>query len=277
MTGFASLGRELDPETVVPERPRPGQQKVQPPEARAPRVSLNTPSLSPIGSQAAAAERVRLVRGSLQCREQRLELGELDRSRPPPTAADRARERAERDLRRRGSECRPANEAIARIAHCRRGRRGRRSWPRVERGARAPQALRRARQRLGVSPSFASASWLARTLARSKRGSALLGSSAKADARLRQRGGEPRLGHIEQRTQHGDPGPGAHLRDRGKPVEPAAALEPHEEGLGLIVEMMRRDQSRDVMGMAIGRHEVVARLPRAGLNASLLAFRAATR
>ena len=77
-----------------------------------------------------------------------------------------------------------------------------------------------------------------------------------------ERGDEPRLGHVEQGTQHGNAGPATALRNRGKPVQPAATRQPHEHSLGLIVEMMGGDDCRDVMGVAVARHEIVARDPR---------------
>jgi len=70
-----------------------------------------------------------------------------------------------------------------------------------------------------------------------------------AKTRRDERGGKPGLRHVEQRPQHGDAGPHALLGDGGKAVEPAAALEPHEEGLGLIVEVMRGDERRNVVRM----------------------------
>ena len=91
-----------------------------------------------------------------------------------------------------------------------------------------------------------------------------------AKTRRGQRGSKPGLRHVEQRPQHGDAGPHALLGNGGKAVEPAAALEPHEEGLGLIVEVMRGDERRNVMRMAIGGHEIVARLTRALLQAAAL-------
>ena len=91
-----------------------------------------------------------------------------------------------------------------------------------------------------------------------------------AKTRRDERGSKPGLRHVEQRPQHGDAGPHALLGDGGKAVETAAALEPHEEGLGLIVEVMCGDERRNVMRMAIGGHEIVARLTRALLQAAAL-------
>ena len=140
----------------------------------------------------------------------------------------------------------------------------------VERGPCAPEPPRRARQRLRREPELRQRIAVGahpRTLEALIAIARILGP---AKTRRDERGGKPRLRHVEQRPQHGDAGPHALLGDGGEAVEPAAALEPHEEGLGLIVEVMRGDERRNVMRMAIGGHEVVARLPRALLQAAAL-------
>ncbi len=131
----------------------------------------------------------------------------------------------------------------------------------------APQATRRKRQRLRREPERFErfgASPHPRAL-EARIDIARVGD--KGDTCLVQRGDEPRLRHIEQGPEDGDSRPCASLRDRRQAIETAAALEPHQEGLGLVVEMVRGDERRNVVGMAIGRHEIVARGARSCLKA----------
>ena len=136
----------------------------------------------------------------------------------------------------------------------------------VERLARAAEPPCRQRQRLGREPER-----------RKRVGAAAHPRALEAridvarvgderDAGRIERGHEPRLRHIEQRPEHGDTGPGAPLGDRRQAVETAAALEPHQEGLGLVVDCVGGDERRNVVGMAIGGHEIVARGAGSGLK-----------
>jgi hypothetical protein len=140
----------------------------------------------------------------------------------------------------------------------------------IERYPRPPEPLRRARKRFRSKSEFRKGLAACPHPRPLKSLIAITRIFGPAKARRGQRGGKPRLGHVEQGSQHGDAGPGARFRNRGKTVKPAAALQAHEESLGLIVEMVRGDEPRNVMSMAIGGHEVVAGFSRALLQTSAL-------
>ena len=116
--------------------------------------------------------------------EQRLELGELQRLLAAAHRGDEARERAKRDLLRRGCERRSVDQRVARLA-----RLAVRREETLRRGSSASRARRKRRAESasasGVSPSTPSASLLPLTRARSKRRSRLLGSQTKPMPALR--------------------------------------------------------------------------------------------
>src|SRR3546814_15664769 len=66
-----------------------------------------------------------------------------------------------------------------------------------------------------------------------------------------------RLRAAEQRTQQAQGAGLADRRHRGQAVEPAAAAEPQQEGLRLVLQVVRQRQVEDALGLAeIGRAHV---------------------
>ena len=265
---------ELDPEPIVPQHPL-SRAKPRFGQPLAPHLAEDAEAAR-ARLEPAAAERMGLA-GIRRARRQAdlpaWRAGRASRRRPPHRSTATAR----------GARSRAAPLRAPRDRSLRSPPRSSRYSPRgsscadfVERLARAPQAPRRQRQRLGREPERREC------VGAATHPRALEARIADCSGRRRTRCRPPQAWRRgapsahRAAAEHGDPRPCASLGDRRQAVETAAALEPHQEGLGLIVQMMRGDERRNVVGMAIGGHEIVPRgagsapEDRAGRAASLL-------
>ena len=216
----------------------------------------------------AAAERMRLGGMRRQGGKQSFELGELHRRLAAAHRADQSRQRAERDLLRRRCErlaCRSVRSPprSSRCCAARKSRAASSSASRARRKRRAESA-----SASGVSPS--SAERVARCPAPARARSAdraLLGSQTKRDACRSSVATRRAFGTSSSGRSTAIPAHAPRSGIAARPSRPLPRLSRIRKVSAWSSRVMRGDERRNVVRVAIGGHQIVARGARPRLKA----------
>ena len=167
-------------------------------------------------------------------RKQHFELGEANRIFGPTNRGDQARQRPQSDLLRCRGQRHRVNGGIARLAHL--AMQGEKVLGyRIERRPRPPETPGRKRHGLrGQAELGQHVGALPQT--RAFKAHILIARVEDEREPLVFKGRhKPRLRHVEQWPEQCKPRPRASFWNGGKTIQPAAALKPHQEGLGLVI------------------------------------------